>query len=270
MRRPGRWLLGYGVLLALLGHAAAVLLLQPRPVPPDGAAAVSVAVLADAPAEMPPGESATPADDPVIADLPPPDAAPMPADPRFELAQVAPPAAIADVPTQPDLVADKPHAARRRAPSQSAPRPRPAPPTHPRPPVPSHPPSSVPGGNRQVDDAAPPGPSAGGTQVAAIAVPSAEAMADWRSALSDWLARNRRYPPAARQAGEEGAVTLRFAVDPVGLVLSSEILSGSGHDALDDAALAMLRGATVPAPPAGLAAASRRVRIAVAYHLTDP
>jgi len=101
---------------------------------------------------------------------------------------------------------------------------------------------------------------------AAVATSVAPAIVspDWNALISAWLAAHRRYPEAARQRGEEGDVTVRFSVAADGSVVEVALVQGSGHAVLDEAALAMLRGAAVPAPGAQ---ATRTVRIR--FHLSD-
>ncbi len=82
--------------------------------------------------------------------------------------------------------------------------------------------------------------------------------------MSDWLAAHRIYPAIALSRREQGDVTVRFTVAGNGRVKDVSVLAGSGHSALDKAALAMLRGADVPAPGSEV---SRTV--AIRYHLAD-
>lgn len=49
------------------------------------------------------------------------------------------------------------------------------------------------------------------------------------------------YPPLSRRLGEEGAVILRVELDEQGQVASAEVVTGSGHARLDEAALAAVR-----------------------------
>ncbi len=76
--------------------------------------------------------------------------------------------------------------------------------------------------------------------------------ARWQSRLMAHLERRKRYPSSARGRGEEGTVQVRFSIDDGGNVLSSQIVKSSGHAALDEAVLDLMRRASpVPAPPAG-------------------
>jgi periplasmic protein TonB len=80
----------------------------------------------------------------------------------------------------------------------------------------------------------------------------------WNVALAAWLASHKRYPSGARQRGVEGEVLIEFTVEPDGHVIEVAVAKGSGHRELDEAAVTMLQGATVPPPGA---AAKRTVRI---------
>lgn len=74
--------------------------------------------------------------------------------------------------------------------------------------------------------------------------------ARWRSQLMAHLERRKRYPSAARARGEEGVVEVRFSIDDRGKVLSAKVMRSSGHPALDEAVLDLMRRASpVPAPP---------------------
>ncbi len=79
--------------------------------------------------------------------------------------------------------------------------------------------------------------------------PSDEAMS-WSKALMNHLGRHRRYPVAARQAGHQGAVQVRFTIDRKGQVLSARVIKASHSSHLDAEALEMLKRASpLPQPP---------------------
>lgn len=63
----------------------------------------------------------------------------------------------------------------------------------------------------------------------------------------DWLAQHRNYPRAARRAGIEGTVHVRFVIDAQGRIGASAIERSSGARVLDRAALALLEAAS-PVP----------------------
>jgi protein TonB len=84
-------------------------------------------------------------------------------------------------------------------------------------------------------------------------VPPAADQSAWRGALAAWLRAHRTYPEEARRAGTEGRVVIHFSIGPDGRVREVSLVTSSGAAMLDDAALAMLRGATLPPPPGGAA-----------------
>ncbi len=102
---------------------------------------------------------------------------------------------------------------------------------------------------------------------AQAAAASAGEIAAWQAALSAWVERHRRYPPAARFRQEEGVVRVRFELDPAGTVRHVAVEAPSGSPTLDAAALALLSGATMPAPPPGLDPARRSISLPIRYRL---
>ncbi|RUW91505.1 energy transducer TonB [Mesorhizobium sp. M7A.F.Ca.US.010.02.1.1] len=71
----------------------------------------------------------------------------------------------------------------------------------------------------------------------------------WDSRLGAWIKRHTRYPSSAKARRVEGRPYVAFTVDSSGRVLSARLSRSSGDADLDRAALAVLQGATVPAPP---------------------
>ncbi|MDB4618780.1 energy transducer TonB [bacterium] len=51
----------------------------------------------------------------------------------------------------------------------------------------------------------------------------------------------KKYPPAARRAGQQGTVTLSFTIGSSGTVISARIAESSGYTLLDNAALSAIR-----------------------------
>lgn len=80
----------------------------------------------------------------------------------------------------------------------------------------------------------------------------------WDSRLGAWIKRHTRYPSSAKARGVEGKPYVAFTVDSSGRVLSARLTRSSGDADLDRAALAVLQGATVPAPPPELGARQSR------------
>ncbi len=108
--------------------------------------------------------------------------------------------------------------------------------------------------------------SAAPTPATGASVPP-DSIAAWRAAISDWIERHRRYPPAARFRDEEGVVLLRFNLDSSGRVLQVALERSSGSAALDAAALALLADATLPSPPPGLPQDQRNISLPIRYRL---
>lgn len=75
---------------------------------------------------------------------------------------------------------------------------------------------------------------------------AANASEDWnRGLLAYWL-RHRFYPPQAAQNGDEGTVTIQLTVDRSGRVDDVQLVSRSGSQWLDMAAVATFRNAQLP------------------------
>ncbi|MER9527971.1 energy transducer TonB [Mesorhizobium sp. M0292] len=72
----------------------------------------------------------------------------------------------------------------------------------------------------------------------------------WNSQLIGWINRHKRYPSAARSRRAVGTANVTFVVSASGKVTSVRLTRSSGDADLDRAALGILQGATVPAPPA--------------------
>ena len=102
------------------------------------------------------------------------------------------------------------------------------------------------------------------------ATPGPAAIANWQQAVAAWLDAHQTYPEAARRRGEEGVATLRFLLQPDGTVGGLALLHGSGFTTLDEAALALLAGARLPAPPPGTPEARRWITVPLGYRLARP
>jgi TonB family protein len=74
------------------------------------------------------------------------------------------------------------------------------------------------------------------------------ARATWQKELVAHLDKHKRYPKERQQKSAE--IQIRFTLDRLGHVLSTDIEKGSGDAAFDEAALAMVRRSDpVPMPP---------------------
>lgn len=255
-------------------HAAAVAGLLPFRDPPPATAEAPIEITVVAAAAGEPGElrnQAPPAQAAAVPAQPLPSAAPpdavepvpagaaqvtpslpreivpqVPPPPEPEQIEVAPPPAAAQaaqsLPAPAKVAVEKPRVVRTAA--------RVTPP-----------PAALPQGAAEASASAP-------ASVRASAGPaSADALTAWQAALIAWLDAHRAYPEAARQRGEQGAVGVRFTLTDGGDVSSADIQRGSGFTTLDDATLAMLRGAHLPPPPPGTDPERRTISVSIRYRL---
>lgn len=117
--------------------------------------------------------------------------------------------------------------------------------------------------------AAPASVGAAGTSAAPGTDPRAKKVeVDYFSLVSAYLNRRKTYPAEAKQARQEGVVTVRFTVDRAGNVSGAAIKRGSGHDLLDQATLHLLqRVAPLPPMPASMQRQSVTLALPIAYSL---
>ena len=79
------------------------------------------------------------------------------------------------------------------------------------------------------------------------------AVPTWQTKIVGQIARQQRYPAAARAKQEQGITHLLFTIDRSGRLLDSRVVASSGSTALDAEAAAMLeRAQPFPPPPAEL------------------
>jgi protein TonB len=102
-----------------------------------------------------------------------------------------------------------------------------------------------------------------------IAPPVAAPVVDpsWQASVFGWLASRKTYPEEARRRGEEGRVAIRVTIDRSGRVVDAAIVSASGSQRLDEAALALLRQASLPPFPAAMAQARITITTTMRYSL---
>ncbi|MDR0881417.1 MAG: energy transducer TonB [Candidatus Adiutrix sp.] len=80
------------------------------------------------------------------------------------------------------------------------------------------------------------------------------------------LNRYKKYPPEARAQSLAGSVTVNFTVSSQGQIISSRLVSGSGHQALDHEAMALLkRVSPLPPIPADLNRSSLNLSVPVYF-----
>jgi protein TonB len=97
-------------------------------------------------------------------------------------------------------------------------------------------------------ESAAPTPAAAPTSEARSAAFAPAELSSYQRRLHEVVARNSRYPVAARRQHLSGVTQLAFRLDRFGNVLDSWINQSSGSDILDDAALEALERAQ-PLPP---------------------
>jgi protein TonB len=86
--------------------------------------------------------------------------------------------------------------------------------------------------------------------------------------VSAHLNRRKVYPAEARQARQQGVVTVRFTVDRSGNVSGASIKRSSGHEVLDRATLELLgRVAPLPRMPASMQKDSVTLSLPIDYSL---
>lgn len=94
--------------------------------------------------------------------------------------------------------------------------------------------------------------------------------ARYAGVLKGWLQKNMHYPRAARLAGQEGKVVVRFVIDRAGNVQSIELESKSGFPLLDREAKEMIeRGNPFPGIPEDMPGQRLEVRVPVDFHVRD-
>lgn len=268
-REALRWATGLVVVLAL--HAGFVLWLLARsPIEPFVAAPALMIDLEPAPAPEPrPAEpqSAPPIAEPAppVAEQPPPppvaepDPTPPPVEPPPPEPQPAPPEPIPapELPPVPQaevaLPPPPPKVEKRRPPP--SPRPHPAR-VQPRKEAAAETPVRPPAAAAQP---APPAPSP-----AAVAA----ATTSWQGRLMAHLNRFKRYPAEAQMRREQGVAYLRFTLDRAGKVLRFALERGSGHELLDQEALALIqRAQPLPAPPSEIGRETLELVVPLRFHL---
>lgn len=115
---------------------------------------------------------------------------------------------------------------------------------------------------------APPAIAAKAAEPQRIAPPEVDPVAQgrWHAALAAKLAELKRYPMTARRLGQEGVVLLEALVQPDGQA-EVAVKTGSGHAALDRAALALFQDALRALPVVLLPSKPSRLDVPIAYRL---
>ncbi len=203
----------------------------------------------------------------VLVELPPPSAMPPPA--VISSPRPAPQQTIVPSQALPTSSSPEPQV---EAPAVNAPLPREvvaaAPPTPPQPvrserPVPAAPVSAPTTAPAEMVPASSAPSTTGG-----IDPRTRQQEADYYSLVNSHLARNKRYPREARQARQQGVVTVRFTVSRDGAVSNASIRNSSGHQLLDQATLDLLqRVSPLPRFPRSLTRDSVTLTLPIEYSL---
>lgn len=94
------------------------------------------------------------------------------------------------------------------------------------------------------------------------------ALGEYGSLLGRAIAKHKQYPRIAQMRGWQGDVLLDLKIDGSGNVLSAKVRESSGHEALDNQALEMVRKASpFPAPPEALRSRSFNITVPVSFKL---
>jgi periplasmic protein TonB len=91
----------------------------------------------------------------------------------------------------------------------------------------------------------------------------------YRDALQAAVERAKVYPQRARDRGLYGTTGVAATLGPGGALAGVRITRSSGAKALDDAALAAVRDARLPAPPESLAGTSLAYDLGISFTLRD-
>lgn len=260
------------------------------PASPSGQAAPAISTA------LAPLQAGPPPTEPLPAEPPPTQTAPPPEAASPEALPAPDPPALPAAPSDPE----PPLASRAEPPPQPAPEPEPLPlppvvpaPANPEPatrqmqppapaprPAPRRPPPPRPALRHGPEEAPSPAPAATAASPArtqapsptppfqpSAPVPPVEASPAWRGALGAWVQSHRVYPAAARAAGHEGRVSIRFTVDRTGRVLSAQVVSSSGSSLLDEGARSLLANAQLPPFPPAMPQPQQTVVLGIQYNL---
>jgi protein TonB len=94
------------------------------------------------------------------------------------------------------------------------------------------------------------------------------ALGQYGGILGRAIAKHKQYPKIAQMRGWQGDCMLDLKIDSSGNVLSANVKESSGHEALDNQALEMVRKAVpFPTPPEALRGRSFNISVPVSFKL---
>jgi len=118
------------------------------------------------------------------------------------------------------------------------------------------------------DSAGPSGSCCSGASSSGAVGFGKDGTAAWQGLVLTDLEAHKRYPPEARERGEQGVVYLRFAMDRHGKVLSSGVQRSSGFDDLDEETLELIqRSQPLPPPPSTVAGNTLELVVPIQFRL---
>lgn len=97
--------------------------------------------------------------------------------------------------------------------------------------------------------------------------PDPAAMARYVRMLGDLLAQQQQYPRVAAMRGWEGEVRLRLQVARKGTIIAVHVVHSSGFDVLDQHAVQLVHGTTLPPPPLSGSSPDFMIDVPVHYSL---
>ncbi|HEX6957280.1 MAG TPA: energy transducer TonB [Ferrovibrio sp.] len=241
-----RWGGSFGAVLGLHGAALIALLLQvdiaPPPSPPPAAIIIDLAPAAPPPSPLPPAPKAEPEPPPPPPPLVQPEV-PLPLPPKPK------------PPEEKPQHKPEPHKPEPHKPEPPKPAPREVPPA----------PPSQPAAPTRME--APPAPKAAAPERGPAAM-AAAAKATWQGQLLGHLERHKRYPREAQRRRQQGTAYVRFTIDRRGHVLHARLERSSGHAALDEETLALIRRAEpLPPPPPEIPGETLDLVVPVQFYL---
>jgi periplasmic protein TonB len=97
------------------------------------------------------------------------------------------------------------------------------------------------------------------------------ALNQYGGTLGRAIAKHKQYPKIAQMRGWQGDCLLDLKIGSSGIVLSASVKESSGHEALDNQALEMVRkAAPFPTPPDVLRGRSFNITVPVSFKLENP
>ncbi|TDQ83885.1 outer membrane transport energization protein TonB [Dongia mobilis] len=99
---------------------------------------------------------------------------------------------------------------------------------------------------------------------------SQAAQASWEGLVLSHIERFKKYPRVAKRRNQEGMPVVAFVIDRAGNIKNAYLVQSSGHDSLDEEAMATLRRAEpLPALPPEMAGTTVTRSVPIRFNLKD-